>query len=94
MRSARSPRSQAIAELNLAVLYDPVDRTDHRKFERAWGREHYYPRVGRADFLARLGRAAEARMELERAAGLTRNESERALLLERAATLGDASGER
>jgi len=31
---------------------------------------------------------------LERAAGLTRNESERALLLERAATLGDASSER
>jgi RNA polymerase sigma-70 factor (ECF subfamily) len=39
----------------------------------------------RGDLLARLGRAEEARSEFERAAGLTRNERERALLLERAA---------
>ncbi|MFC7531595.1 hypothetical protein [Actinoplanes sp. GCM10030250] len=39
----------------------------------------------RGDFLARLGRHAEARAEFERAASLTRNERERTLLLDRAA---------
>jgi RNA polymerase sigma factor (sigma-70 family) len=39
----------------------------------------------RGDFLARLGRHAEARAEFERAAALTRNERERTLLLQRAA---------
>ncbi len=48
---------------------------------------HLLPAV-RADVLAKLGRTAEARAELERAAGLTRNERERRLLLERAARLG------
>jgi predicted RNA polymerase sigma factor len=41
----------------------------------------------RADFLSRLGRKADARAELERAASLTRNDRERALLLGRAATI-------
>ena len=44
---------------------------------------HLLPAV-RADLLSRLGRLDEARAELQRAAGLTRNERERALLLERA----------
>ena len=48
---------------------------------------HLLPTV-RGDFLAKLGRKAEARAELERAAALTRNTSERELLLERAAALG------
>ncbi|BCY05639.1 RNA polymerase sigma factor [Actinoplanes sp. L3-i22] len=38
----------------------------------------------RGDFLAKLGRHAEARLEFERAASLTRNERERTLLLNRA----------
>jgi predicted RNA polymerase sigma factor len=38
----------------------------------------------RGDLLARLGRFAEACVEFERAASLTRNARERALLLERA----------
>jgi predicted RNA polymerase sigma factor len=42
----------------------------------------------RGDLLAKLDRFAEARDELERAASLTRNERERALLLERAAECG------
>ena len=50
---------------------------------------HLLPAV-RADFLARLGRIAEARAELERAAALTRNEQERRLLRERAAALASA----
>ena len=44
---------------------------------------HLLPSV-RADFLARLGRFGEARAELERAAALTQNARERALLLARA----------
>ncbi|WP_030562179.1 RNA polymerase sigma factor [Streptomyces aureocirculatus] len=41
---------------------------------------HLLPSV-RGDFLARLGRCAEARVEFERAAGLARNARERELLL-------------
>jgi RNA polymerase sigma factor (sigma-70 family) len=44
---------------------------------------HLLPSV-RADLLLRLGRADEARAELERAAALTQNERERQLLLARA----------
>ncbi|MEU4236021.1 RNA polymerase sigma factor [Actinoplanes sp. NPDC026619] len=47
---------------------------------------HLLPSV-RGDFLARLGRADEARLEFERAASLTRNERERKLLLDRAAAM-------
>ncbi|MBW3608338.1 MAG: RNA polymerase sigma factor [Actinobacteria bacterium] len=43
---------------------------------------HLLPSV-RGELLARLGRDAEARVEFERAASLTRNERERALLLAR-----------
>ena len=45
---------------------------------------HLLPAV-RADLLARLGRADQAREEFERAAALTANDSERAHLLRRAA---------
>ena len=45
---------------------------------------HLLPAV-RADLLARLGRADQARAEFERAAALTANDSERAHLLRRAA---------
>lgn len=47
---------------------------------------HLLPSV-RGDLLKKLGRAAEARREFERAASLTRNTRERALLLERAASV-------
>ncbi len=47
---------------------------------------HLLPSV-RGDFLAKLGRFDEARAEFERAAALTRNDRERALLLERAAAV-------
>lgn len=47
---------------------------------------HLLPSV-RADLLAKLGRYDEARAELERAAALTQNERERALLERRAAAL-------
>jgi predicted RNA polymerase sigma factor len=48
---------------------------------------HLLPSV-RGDFLAKLGRHDEAATEFKRAAGLTRNARERALLLERAAAAG------
>ena len=56
---------------------------------------HLLPSV-RGDFLGKLGRHAEARIEFERAAALTRNARERELLLERAAACaaGGASSER
>ena len=49
---------------------------------------HLLPSV-RGDLLAKLGRTEEARAEFERAAGLTQNERERALLLGRAAAVAD-----
>ena len=55
--------------------------------EPALARYHLLPSV-RGDLLAKLGRAAEARAEFERAAELTANERERALLLARAAECG------
>jgi RNA polymerase sigma-70 factor (ECF subfamily) len=48
---------------------------------------HLLPSV-RGDLLVKLGRLDEARVELERAASLTRNARERRLLLERAAAIG------
>lgn len=44
--------------------------------------------AARGDFLRRAGRKPEARAEFERAASLTRNDRERAFLLERAAACG------
>jgi predicted RNA polymerase sigma factor len=52
---------------------------------------HLLPSV-RGDLLAKLGRTAEARAEFERAAALTGNERERALLLARAASCGASPG--
>ena len=50
---------------------------------------HLLPSV-RGDLLVKLGRHAEARAEFERAASLTRNARERALLLARAETAAHA----
>src|SRR3954468_10738380 len=52
---------------------------------------HLLPSV-RGDLLERLGRPAEARAEYERAASLTRNGPERALLLDRAAACAGEAG--
>jgi RNA polymerase sigma factor (sigma-70 family) len=52
--------------------------------EPSLARYHLLPSV-RADLLCKLGRHAEARTEFERAAALTQNRRERALLLSRAA---------
>jgi RNA polymerase sigma factor (sigma-70 family) len=57
---------------------------DTLRAEPALTRYHLLPTV-RGDLLSKLGRSDEARAEFERAASLTRNERERALLLDRAA---------
>jgi RNA polymerase sigma factor (sigma-70 family) len=53
--------------------------------EPALAKYHLLPSV-RGDLLAKLGRNSEAAREFERAAEMTRNEREKKLLLERAAT--------
>ncbi|GAA4984031.1 sigma-70 family RNA polymerase sigma factor [Actinopolymorpha pittospori] len=80
-----------VVELNRAVAlgmaYGPargLELVDALTSEPALKDYHLLPSV-RGDLLAKLGRAEEAREEFERAAALTRNERERAVLLERAA---------
>jgi predicted RNA polymerase sigma factor len=53
-----------------------------------------YPQLPavRGDLLAKLGRRSEARSEFERAAALTRNDSERSLFLAQAAIDDDPTG--
>ena len=60
-----------------------LDLVDSLREEPSLRAYHLLPAV-RADLLIKLGRPVEARSELERAASMTRNERERALLLERA----------
>ena len=93
VRQTRSP----VVELNRAVAVGMAEGpaaglaiTDTLTGLRAMRGYHLLPSV-RGDLLARLGRPAEARTEFERAAGLTANTRERALLLARAAACG--SGE-
>ena len=82
-----------VVELNRAVAvsmaYGPdaaLELVDALSDDGALGDYHLLPSV-RADLLARVGRVDEARAELERAVKLTRNESERRLLSQRAAEL-------
>jgi RNA polymerase sigma-70 factor, ECF subfamily len=80
-----------VVELNRAVAvamaFGPaagLELVDALRSEASLKSYHLLPSV-RGDFLAKLGRHAEAREEFERAAALTRNGRERALLLDRAA---------
>jgi RNA polymerase sigma-70 factor (ECF subfamily) len=84
-----------IVELNravaLAMVFGPaagLEIVDALSAEPALDAYHLLPSV-RGDLLRKLGRLAEARAEFERAAGLTRNERERKLLLDRAAACGN-----
>jgi RNA polymerase sigma-70 factor (ECF subfamily) len=80
-----------VVELNravaLAMAFGPaaglelIDTLTSEPWLKAY---HLLPSV-RGDLLAKLGRVDEARVEFERAASLTRNARERALLLNRAA---------
>jgi RNA polymerase sigma factor (sigma-70 family) len=80
-----------VVELNRAVAvgmaFGPaagLELVDALTEEPALKDYHLLPSV-RGDLLTKLGRSDEARVEFERAASLTRNVRERALLLERAA---------
>src|SRR5437660_12132181 len=80
-----------VVELNRAVAISmssgpaaAVPIVDSLASEPSLARYHLLPSV-RGDLLVKLGRSSEARAEFERAASLTRNSRERALLLERAA---------
>jgi RNA polymerase sigma-70 factor (ECF subfamily) len=82
-----------VIELNRAVAVSfargpaaGLELVDALTSEPSLKRYHLLPSV-RGDLLAKLGRADEARAELERAASLTRNARERELLLSRAAAL-------
>jgi predicted RNA polymerase sigma factor len=82
-----------VIELNRAVAvsmaHGPaagLEVLDTLLAEPALERYHLLP-AARGDLLAKLGRTDEARAELERAASMTRNEREKALLLARAAAL-------
>jgi RNA polymerase sigma-70 factor (ECF subfamily) len=84
-----------IVELNravaLAMLFGPeagLEIVDALNAEPVLKTYHLLPSV-RGDLLRKLGRLGEARAEFERAAGLTRNERERKLLLDRAASCAD-----
>jgi len=86
-----------IVELNravaLAMLFGPeagLEIVDALTSEPVLKTYHLLPSV-RGDLLKKLGRLGEARAEFERAAGLTRNERERKLLLDRAAACGNQS---
>jgi RNA polymerase sigma-70 factor, ECF subfamily len=83
-----------IVELNravaLAMAFGPavgLELVDRLATESSLEHYHLLPSV-RGDFLAKLGRFDEARAEMERAAALTQNERERALMLKRAAACG------
>ena len=87
-----------VVELNravaLAMLFGPtagLEIVDALGSEPALKTYHLLPSV-RGDLLKKLGRFDEARAEFERAASLTRNERERKLLLDRAASCAGGSG--
>jgi RNA polymerase sigma-70 factor, ECF subfamily len=80
-----------VVELNRAVAVSmalgpaaALEIVEPLRFEPALETYHLLPSV-RGDLLFRVGRTAEARVEFERAAALTRNARERDLLLARAA---------
>jgi RNA polymerase sigma factor (sigma-70 family) len=86
-----------VVELNRAVAvgmaFGPaagLELVDELADDPALKSYHLLPSV-RGDLLAKLGRGREARTEFERAAALTQNSRERALLLERAARSGAAA---
>ncbi|HKJ92165.1 MAG TPA: RNA polymerase sigma factor [Longimicrobiales bacterium] len=87
-----------VVELNRAVAvamaFGPeagLELIDGLTGEPALRTYHLLPSV-RGDFLFKLGRATEARAEFERAASLTENARERALLLARVAACAGTNG--
>lgn len=89
-RVAPSPVVELNRAVAVAMAFGPeagLEIADRLTSERALASYHLLPSV-RGDLLFKLGRMEEARAEFERAASLTRNARERALLAERAAACG------
>jgi predicted RNA polymerase sigma factor len=77
----------------IAMAFGPqrgLDLVDTLITEPALKHYHLLPSV-RGELLRKLGRLAEARIEFERAASLTKNARERRLLLDRAAACAAGS---
>lgn len=90
-QAAPSPVVELNRAVALAMAYGPaagLEVVDGLLAEPALRHYHLLPSV-RGDFLAKLGRQGEARLEFERAAALTQNLRERDLLLARAAACAD-----
>jgi predicted RNA polymerase sigma factor len=93
MRIAPSPVTELNRAVAVAFASGPaaglaiVDRLTAEPSLKSY---HLLPSV-RGDLLFKLGRFADARLDFERAAKLTRNARERALLLARAAACGERS---
>ena len=93
-RVAPSPIVELNRAVAVALAFGPeagLVLVDRLAADPELARYHLLPSV-RGDLLAKLGRTDEARAELERAAAMTRNESERAILLRRAASCGARGG--
>ncbi|GAA1271749.1 sigma-70 family RNA polymerase sigma factor [Kitasatospora nipponensis] len=93
-RRTQSPVVELNRAVALAMAFGPavgLELVDQLTDEPSLQGYHLLPSV-RGDLLVRLGRPAQARTEFERAAALTLNERERALLLERAAACGATGG--
>jgi predicted RNA polymerase sigma factor len=90
----REEMPSPVVDLNRAVAHSMAFGPEAglallAEIERTALLEGYAPMpAAKGDFLFRAGRLAEAKPEFERAAGLTRNERERAFLLKRAAACG------
>jgi RNA polymerase sigma factor (sigma-70 family) len=85
-RTAPSPVVELNRAVAVAMAFGPaagLEILDAVAAEPSLKAYHHLPSV-RGDLLLKLGRTAEARREFERAAALTHNERERALLLDRA----------
>ncbi len=89
-----------VVELNravaIAMAFGPaagLELVDALTSDKSLERYHLLPSV-RGDLLEKLGRRAEAREEFERAASLTKNARERALLLDRARACAEGAAPR
>ena len=92
--ATRSPIVRLNQAVAVSMAHGPqagLDLVDALASDPALATYPYLPSA-RGDFLERLGRLNEARGEFERAAGLTKNTRERALLLARAHTCAVATG--
>jgi RNA polymerase sigma factor (sigma-70 family) len=91
----RAVMPSPVVDLNRAVAYSMAFGPEAGlklvdEIAQAAALRNYAPLpAARGDFLFRAGRLAEARVQFERAAELTRNAREQAFFLKRAATCGD-----